>query len=850
MKIQSNSIILAPSSLHLAIYQQILKQKNNCMNIQVISISTYIKSFARINHKNTISIIYEYRERLQNLSLNNAYRSSIEDIQFLNACHSFICWMKLYNQRPEDLLENTYKEKDIKEVISLIFDIVVFEDNTNTIIDTLPELDHIYILDKEMNKKENFWVKQLINKGAHLLQENEVPSIGYYSVANNKKQAELVSKIIIEENLDADEIFISCNNDNEKYVLSQIFELYKIPYTFLSQRTVSSVSREWISCLNWVSKKDLPSFLTLIETLYKKDYKDIQTYYSLFPEQFNAPDAHLSTLDYVKNNLISESEFEELKSLEAFVTKWIDEHRYLYEWKYNDFESIANTIQNTHKTVELEDLSVFKTINQNCIDATPYIHDAKDLSILIQTIDNNSLSTSPKEIKGVLIGTKKEISSIRPILFLLGAHSKNYPALSLEGGLFNEIYLRNTKLPTLETRLDTQKEQMKRVLLGHKKLYVIYPQTDYEGNNYVNSTELEDWIQTENQFISLPEHSIYKKESFELSKEVLTPLFFNNNVLSVSRMETFSKCPLQHFLKYGLRLKEPKEITDVATRGTVLHSILEKSTTLHKKDYVSLQEDDIKEFVRDEFDFYLKVYPAKKSFVDVLIEDYSHTILLVLSQLKYFEDNWKMSFYDSEHKFKKEINWNGMTIELVGYVDRIDTSPTSFCIFDYKSSKKELEVKKFQSGLSLQLLTYTIAYKEEVSKNPVGCFYITFKAPYVDSKATKISYKKKEERVSVIDLENDDEFIQQNIINGWSFAGFEVYQEKNPQIKEKKEKLTVTQTEEQWPIIIQGILDDMAKGDIAPYHTLEACMYCKFERICRNAREEIAKQSYIEKEAE
>ena len=81
-----------------------------------------------------------------------------------------------------------------------------------------------------------------------------------------------------------------------------------------------------------------------------------------------------------------------------------------------------------------------------------------------------------------------------------------------------------------------------------------------------------------------------------------------------------------------------------------------------------------------------------------------------------------MNIFKQEQKFSYSIPWHDMTIELYGYIDRIDTSKTSFCIFDYKSSDKDLRVADFENGTSLQLATYTIAAQAQNNLIPTGSF--------------------------------------------------------------------------------------------------------------------------------
>lgn len=102
-----------------------------------------------------------------------------------------------------------------------------------------------------------------------------------------------------------------------------------------------------------------------------------------------------------------------------------------------------------------------------------------------------------------------------------------------------------------------------------------------------------------------------------------------------------------------------------------------------------------------------------------------------------------MNIFKQEQKFSYSIPWHDMTIELYGYIDRIDTSKTSFCIFDYKSSDKDLRVADFENGTSLQLATYTIATQAQSNLIPTGSFYISLKSSPVSHKPLSLNYRKR-----------------------------------------------------------------------------------------------------------
>ena len=96
IQIPDNSTILAPATLHLSLYKEILKQKKDCLGIQVLTLSSWLSSFYHGQNKSDIEILYLYKDALKNVSLSNAFYSSKEDYDFLNACLDFIKMAKTY----------------------------------------------------------------------------------------------------------------------------------------------------------------------------------------------------------------------------------------------------------------------------------------------------------------------------------------------------------------------------------------------------------------------------------------------------------------------------------------------------------------------------------------------------------------------------------------------------------------------------------------------------------------------------------------------------------------------------------------------------------------------------------
>ena len=216
IQIPDNSTILAPATLHLSLYKEILKQKKDCLGIQVLTLSSWLSSFYHGQTKSDIEILYLYKEALKNTSLSNAFYSSKEDYDFLNACLDFIKMAKTYQIHKFPC--STQKEKDLNEILNLLYPIELKEDQTKDVLSSLPDLENVYILKKEYSQLDNYWIQVLMDHGAKWLGENQLCQTHYYSVANTRKQMEVLAHLIIENDYLADDIFIALNKDRKSVV--------------------------------------------------------------------------------------------------------------------------------------------------------------------------------------------------------------------------------------------------------------------------------------------------------------------------------------------------------------------------------------------------------------------------------------------------------------------------------------------------------------------------------------------------------------------------------------------------------------------------------------------------------
>ncbi len=845
--IPDSGTILAPSNLHLPLYQEILKQQSNCTNIQVLSLSSWLSSFYSGQAKSELEILYLYKEALENLSYQNAFYSSIEDYDFLKACLSFIKLAKTY--QIHEFPASTQKEKDLYEILELLLPIQIQEDQTKEVKENLPLLENIYILKKEYSLIDQYWIDILMKHGAKWLGESQIESKNYYSCTNTRKQMEIIANTIVDNSYHAEDCFVAINDIKEQNALVQVFSAHNIPYTLLSQYHPSHILDEWISYLEWMYKKDLSSFLNFVQTFYPKE-DEVYQYFSLFPDSFKSQKPVLKHLEYEQNEIIQEFQFEFYKKLEEKTFQWIQEHSFL--WNDLDFIEIGKFIQDQHENITYEDLTCFNdcmNIIQNCHE---YIQSPYDLCLLIQQLKHSSSLQPTKNLQGVLIGSRKDICALRSIVFMTGIHASNFPSLNLQSGIFDESYVAKTSLPNLEYRISTQQNQIFDCLSLAKTLYVLYPQNDYQGKTNEPSLEMNNWMETKATFKAVVDSFTWDEINMDLNEKGAKDLFFKDNHFkgSISRLENYARCPFSHALKYGLYLQEKTDITDIRVRGGILHHILEIIAKDKGKEYTNVSSEEISQYVHNEFQFARKVFYTKENYFLSQIEEIKNKLELIFEQLKNFEDQWHMSISKQEYKFSYSFPWKEYSIDFYGYIDRIDESSTSFCIFDYKSSDKDISFKDFESGLSLQLATYTLAYEKESQLIPVGCFYIALQAQPISYDYGKISYRKKiPEATPYEENEMYEQFSTNRKLKGWSFNDLSIYSDDskkyftNKRDTPKKEKL-----EKDWEEIVNHLLEDISSGKGQPFHQKEACKYCSYTNICRNAAKEVEKTSYLETE--
>ena len=356
------------------------------------------------------------------------------------------------------------------------------------------------------------------------------------------------------------------------------------------------------------------------------------------------------------------------------------------------------------------------------------------------------------------------------------------------------------------------------------------------------------------------------------------------NVLktSVSKLETYKKCPFSYFLKYGLNLKQKEELKiQNFDTGSFMHEIIDLFFNQVKEENIQLtellgEEEKIRKIVNQivetKLDYGKYRFTATVKY-KILIQRLER---MVTKALKYIVESLVYSDFNvegtevefdngKEYKPIKITLGTGKRIEIRGKIDRVDIARTSdgnyLRIIDYKSSARNVDLNEVYAGISIQLLTYLDAICEEKDLMPAGILYFNLIEKNVNPKV------KTEEAI-------EEEIRKQFKMKGLILADIEVMKMQDNNLKEGKTSKIIPAgisgkgainkrdtngvEQEEFEVlqkyigkIIKEIGKEILQGkiDLKPtnYKGKTPCRYCEYHAICGfDARNNKNKYEYIE----
>lgn len=251
----------------------------------------------------------------------------------------------------------------------------------------------------------------------------------------------------------------------------------------------------------------------------------------------------------------------------------------------------------------------------------------------------------------------------------------------------------------------------------------------------------------------------YRNETKSLREETSRRLYGRKLRTSVSRMERFVACPFSHFASHGLKLRERQlyrlQAPDI---GQLFHAALTDMASRFKEQRRSWGDLSADECLRE-----------AETTVDRLVPLLQGEILLSSKRYGYISRKLKnivgrasvilgeQSRRGSFEPVGLELDFgpdkpipplifelpNGVTMEVVGRIDRVDMARGEngimLRVIDYKSSQKDLRLHEVYYGLSLQMLTYLdvlLTFAEDwlgEAAMPAGTLYFHVHDPVLQS---------------------------------------------------------------------------------------------------------------------
>ena len=212
-----------------------------------------------------------------------------------------------------------------------------------------------------------------------------------------------------------------------------------------------------------------------------------------------------------------------------------------------------------------------------------------------------------------------------------------------------------------------------------------------------------------------------KREAY-ISSDTAKGLYGSSIRASVTRFESFVRCPYSHFLTYGLGLRERDTYEIQANdRGSVFHDALEavvKRMSDEGTDWNTIKSEKLKQIGEEVFDQVCDGYRddlfhqdkrkeyAKRRMKRVYL-DALEALRNQMATGRFHQEGFEESF-DVEHESADLPD--GLSVRLRGRIDRYDVMDVGddryIKLVDYKSSGRELNLCGVYYGLEMQLLTY------------------------------------------------------------------------------------------------------------------------------------------------
>lgn len=343
----------------------------------------------------------------------------------------------------------------------------------------------------------------------------------------------------------------------------------------------------------------------------------------------------------------------------------------------------------------------------------------------------------------------------------------------------------------------------------------------------------------------------FSNESVKIDDALLEKALGTDMKTSITRLETYNKCPFSFFAKYLLKL-EPKPVFEVssADSGSFLHNFLDKFSLFvsQSKDangaplsWSKVDDSFIKENtppllreVLGNVNSNMLEIPRINAMFRRLCRTAEQSVFAIRNHIvksHFIPLGYEISFDENGNFPPTKITLeDGKTITLRGRIDRADEfSPENsqgrfVRIVDYKSSDKSLSLSDVYHGLQLQLFVYLSNMCENGYK-PAGILYCNLSDPVVE-----VSPRISEEDINKQRLDarrmNGIVLSEEDMLN--HMGGNETLSSKKTASYENFNSMFKHLRK-----LIKQNAQDIYSGYFPIKCSKEACKWCDFMHLCR-----------------
>lgn len=346
----------------------------------------------------------------------------------------------------------------------------------------------------------------------------------------------------------------------------------------------------------------------------------------------------------------------------------------------------------------------------------------------------------------------------------------------------------------------------------------------------------------------------FENASTPIDAELLSKAIGENMKTSVTRLESYNKCPFSYFAKYLLKL-EPKKMFEVSVSdsGSFLHDFLDRfshfvlqsvdengnplSWHTIDNDFIRLNTPKILQEVLCAVNPGMLEIPRIKALFDRLCRVALQSVYILRRHIvksDFVPLGYEISF-DEDGRFKptKIKLDDGKTVTLRGRIDRADeftltmpdgTEGKFVRIVDYKSSDKTLSLSDVYHGLQLQLFVY-LSNLCQNGYSPAGILYYNLSDPIVEvnpnATEDEILQKRFEERrMSGIVLSENDMAEHMGAAETLKTKKTATAKNFNAMFRHLDK-------------VIKNTAEDICGGKFPIRCTRDACTWCEYSALCR-----------------